>query len=147
MLAVQRQRNYKQCIEQGYFRLDNHGLMSTNPLLLVCWLVGWWPGPVPTCQCWQQLLDREEGSLWWTSVSLGIKSSCWVSWVFPLGGQGTLSLQVLGLWKDEFFSHNRLGLGDISLELQPIVCKAFVKIAQTGVLTNSLRHEESDINS
>jgi len=34
MLAVHMQRNFKQRMELGYFRLDTHGLMRTSPLSL-----------------------------------------------------------------------------------------------------------------
>lgn len=42
--------------------------------------------------------------------------------------------EVIGLEKDEFFSHQILGLGVRRLALWPIVGQAFYKIAQTSVL-------------
>ena len=52
----------------------------------------------------------------------------------PSWKRGKLSLKVLVLEKNEFFSNNRLGLGEGILVFWPIVIQALVKIAQTGVL-------------
>ena len=134
MLAVHRQRNFKQRLKLGYFRLDIHGLMRTSPHSL--WVLA---GSVVT-------RASANLSVVSTFVRKGRRISLlkyWESWheVFILMALRILSWKrgdsvpaSLGSREGWVVSHNRLGLGNRRLTLQLIVRQAFVKVAQTSVL-------------
>ena len=117
----------------GYIRWDFHCLMSTSPLSLGCCLGDWWPCPVPAFECCLQTYVREAGSIWWTSTGPWLRSSCRVSWGIPLWREGTLSLKIKDLEKDEECPKYRLVLANRKIEVWPIVSQALLDCAQTVV--------------
>ena len=132
MLAVQRQRNFKQRMDLGYFWLVIYGFMSTRPLSL--WVLA---GSVVTRASSKfsvmSTFVRKGRSLWWNSEGLGVKNllDCLEGNSWRRGDSVTASHGSREGW---ILSNNRLVLGDRYLAFWPIFRQALLKMVHTGIL-------------
>ena len=121
-------------MKPGYFRWDFHGLMSTSPLSL--WVLDDSVVTWASASSFVVSTSVREGR----SVSLVIlhkpwgEVSIWGSWGFSLGGEGTLSLQIVGLKKDEECPKYRTVFAWPKTHTLANVSQDFVKVSQTFVL-------------
>ena len=115
----------------GYFWLDIQGLMCKRSQSL-CVLVG--SVSTRASSRWLAvsiLAWRGKRFSLGIIVSPGVRSSSWGYWGFPLLWEGFLSLQIVGLGKDEVCHNYRLVLSDRRFALWPFISQALVIVAQT----------------
>jgi len=140
MLAVQMQRNCKQRMEPGYFKLYIHGLMSTSPLSF--WVLAHSAVTRARAKLSVVSTDVRKGRIAsllnfcepWCDVFIlrVLRISSWRRGDSVTASLGSREEWVLFCFV--LFSNNRLGFGDRSLAFCPFVSQALFKIPRAAVL-------------